>query len=498
MGRRLGMGRGDWGTPLLAGAFLYFVAFVAWQVLGRSDADAVTVVADAGFLPMSLVAAVLAWRVVLTRSIDRRTRRAWAFLGAAFALNLLGDVIWFLYEVVWGRSPFPSPADAPYLLFYLVLLAGLLTFPVAPRSRHERRTLALDIGTVLVAASMAIWYLVLGPTAVAEGSKPLTTMLSVAYPVGDLVLLFGIAAVLTRGSLAESRHALTLLLVGVGGYVVSDVAFGSLSLHDGYRSGDWPDTIAMLATLLVAASAWEQRREALAARVETPQRPVEGRVSLLPSLAIAAVWGMVLYAARDEPLFPLLGLLVGGLLVTLVVLARQLLAVREHAELMELYQDLAGTDVLTGLANRRRFVEEAGERLEVTHRGGVLSSLLMIDVDHFKQVNDGLGHAAGDVVLKIVAQRLRGALRDGEDLIGRFGGDEFVVLMAGSSSLEAEIVAGRLRTALARVREPTPLSISVGVATVATDQLDELLRCADAALYQAKEAGRDRTRVYAG
>lgn len=454
---------------LLVGAFLYFVAFVLWQVLGRSDAAAVTVVADAGFLPMSLVAAVLAWRVALTRSIDRRTRRAWAFLGGAFVLNLLGDSLWFLYEVVWGRSPFPSPADAPYLLFYLVLLAGLLTFPVAPRSRHERRTLALDIGTVLVAASMAIWYLVLGPTAVAEGSKPLTTMLSVAYPVGDLVLLFGIAMVLTRGSLAKSRHALTLLLVGIGGYVVSDVAFGSLSLHDAYRSGDWPDTIAMLATLLVAASAWEQRRAALAGGAEAPQRPVEGRVSLLPWLAIAAVWGMVLYAARAEPLFPLVGLLVGGLLVTIVV-----------------------------LANRRRFVEDAGERLEAAHGGGVPSSLLMIDVDHFKQVNDGLGHAAGDVVLKIVAQRLRGALRDGEDLIGRFGGDEFVVLIADSTAAEAEIVAGRLRTALARVREPTPLSISVGVATIDTDELDELLRCADAALYQAKEAGRDCARVYAG
>ena len=125
---------------LLVGSFLYFVAFVVWQVLGRSDADAVTVVADAGFLPMSLVAAVLAWRVALTRSIDRRTRRAWAFLGGAFVLNLLGDSLWFLYEVVWGRSPFPSPADAPYLLFYLALLAGLLTFPVAPRLRNNSET----------------------------------------------------------------------------------------------------------------------------------------------------------------------------------------------------------------------------------------------------------------------------------------------------------------------------------------------------------------------
>jgi diguanylate cyclase (GGDEF)-like protein len=498
MSQRLRLPRNQWGTLLLAAAGVYFVAFVVWQFFGRSDPDVVTVVADTASLPMSMVAAVLAGRVACTRSIDRRTRRAWAFIAGAFVLNLLGDAIWFLYEVVWGKSPFPSPADAPYLLFYVALFAGLLVFPVAPRSKHERRTLALDVGAVLVAASMAIWYLVLGPTAVAEGSKPLTTALSMAYPVGDLVLLFGIATVMTRGSLDKSRTALTLLLLGIAAFVVSDVAFGSLSLNDAYRSGDWPDTLAMLATLLVAASAWEQRRDALAAPTETPHRPAEGRVSPLPSLAIAAVWGMVLYAARDEPLFPLLGLLVGGLLVTLVVLARQLLAVREHAELMEMYQELAGTDVLTGLANRRRFVEEANERLEHASRAGTQCSLLMVDVDRFKQVNDDLGHAAGDAVLKIVANRLRGALRDQDDLIGRFGGDEFVVLLADSGALEAEIVASRLRTALARVREPTALSISVGVATLATDQLDELLRSADSALYEAKEAGRDCARVYAG
>jgi len=487
--------RPDWGTIVVALGVVYGVVFLGWQLLGRADAHATMVVSDVAFLPVSLLACVLAWRVAATRSIGRSTRRAWFALGLAFALNLLGDLLWFLEEVVLGRSPFPSPADAPYLAFYLALLVGLFLFPVAPRSRQERRRLALDVGTVIVAASMVIWYLVLGPTTAAEGSPVLTTALAAAYPVGDIVLVFGVGAVLARGTLPSSRRALGILLVGIVGYVVADVAFGALSLDGSYRSGDWPDTVWLVSTLLVAVSAWVQRRGAMSGEAPARERPIRSGVSLIPYLAIAAVWGMVLYAARAEPLFPMLGLLTGGLLLTLVVVTRQLLAVRENSELTRLYQELAATDVLTGLPNRRRFWEQASEDLVHDDAARLPTSLLMIDVDHFKAVNDGHGHATGDRLLRAVAERLRASLRH-TDVIARFGGDEFVVLLPACPRGEADVTATRVRASVATLKDPVPVTLSIGTATMVDADLDELLRRADAALYAAKDAGRDCARTF--
>jgi diguanylate cyclase (GGDEF)-like protein len=225
------------------------------------------------------------------------------------------------------------------------------------------------------------------------------------------------------------------------------------------------------------------------------------RVSPLPYAATVATWGTVVYAARHQPVFPLLGVLVGGLLLTFLVFARQIFAVNAHAELMTRYQELAGTDSLTGIYNRRRFLEEAERELARTHRSGESVSLLMIDVDHFKVVNDRHGHIVGDAALEAVANDLRGALREG-DLLGRCGGDEFVALLPGCDAEQAVTVADRVQAR--RVREwepdgtePIQLGLSIGVATAQLATLDSLLVRADEALYEAKEAGRGCTRFAA-
>jgi diguanylate cyclase (GGDEF)-like protein/PAS domain S-box-containing protein len=173
---------------------------------------------------------------------------------------------------------------------------------------------------------------------------------------------------------------------------------------------------------------------------------------------------------------------------------------RTRKEAEQRLSALARTDALTGLANRRHWREVADWQIEAARTGGRKLGVLFLDLDHFKQVNDGLGHAAGDQLLKMVAQRLRAVVRD-SDLVARFGGDEFVVLISELTSREDAAVVGRklieavaqefaLDAAAARV------GLSVGAAVFPDDGAEPraLLQAADNALYTAKAEGRNRVR----
>ncbi|MBM4395781.1 MAG: diguanylate cyclase [Deltaproteobacteria bacterium] len=180
--------------------------------------------------------------------------------------------------------------------------------------------------------------------------------------------------------------------------------------------------------------------------------------------------------------------------------------VRERTALLEeenrALKDLSLVDELTRLNNVRALRTGMKDDYERCVRLGRPVSLLMADVDHFKRVNDEHGHAAGDAVLKRVADVLRTTIR-GADVVARYGGEEFVVLAPGSAEAGATVLAERLRGAVEAASAPNPgpaggtlaVTISIGVAGAAPDEappLDEVLRRADEAMYQAKKAGRNR------
>ncbi len=177
-----------------------------------------------------------------------------------------------------------------------------------------------------------------------------------------------------------------------------------------------------------------------------------------------------------------------------------MLLFKEQAE--DTAQREAATDPLTGIFNRRMLHELGAKEIARSRRSHVPLSILMLDLDHFKKVNDKYGHAAGDEVLRRFVDVTNICLRR-EDILVRYGGEEFCVLLPEVSDVHAEAMAERIRYAIAhatfKYRDQTiPVTVSVGIASLRTDaeeSLEALLQRADEALYAAKNAGRNRVVV---
>ena len=155
---------------------------------------------------------------------------------------------------------------------------------------------------------------------------------------------------------------------------------------------------------------------------------------------------------------------------------------------------LATTDGLTGLKNRRTFSAKLAEEHARAVRYHQPLSLLLLDVDHFKQYNDAYGHPAGDAVLRRVAEALGRTARD-TDMAARYGGEEFAVILPFTDEAGALVMAERVRAAIADSdwgKRPITVSVGIGTLSLDTPTPDSLTGCADRALYQSKEAGRNR------
>ena len=245
-------------------------------------------------------------------------------------------------------------------------------------------------------------------------------------------------------------------------FIVPRATFEEI-IRKGVENGQYPDAIGN-------EEAW------IAERIEMHQNPGEPIEQHLPG----DTWLRVQERRTSE----------GGLVGFRIDITK---LKRQERELVR----LAWTDGLTGALNRHRFMELATNEIDRANRHGNAASLLILDADHFKQINDRDGHAAGDEVLRGMVDRWKRILR-AHDLVGRIGGEEFCVLLPQVGAEGAAKAAEKLRAAVAELPfafegQLLRATVSVGVSTLSPGaELTELMRSADKALYQAKEAGRNR------
>jgi diguanylate cyclase (GGDEF)-like protein/PAS domain S-box-containing protein len=606
---------------------LYAVLYLVWEQSHWGSPTTRALIGNLAFMPLNLGVMTLFALASRQEILDPAVRRALSLLALGGAMVFTGNAISAGYVMTLHDSPPVSWADPFYLSDSLLTLTALLSFPLARRTRMERRKFLLDAAMVLVGGAVAIWYFSVRPTAASQQSSLVVTLLAFAYPLASMLVLLGVTTVLLRRPIDGNRWAFGLLVTGVSVGVVADLTFNLVQLEVGSRSASWADAVFLVCYVMLIGSGelyWRRpvaRREASA----VPFTRFKA-ISPLPYLAVGTTYVLLLVVALRPWSDPISGLALGALLVTGLVVLRQLLTVRENVRLLAehaarqnearfrslvqhssdviivtrpdgtvrfvspsatrvfgydpaamlrktvpellhpddrerattffrhaaqapgvsgpvewrfrqadgswLHAEILATnllndttvrgvvlntrdvserrrleeqlthqafhDPLTGLANRALFRDRVSHALALAERRGSPVTVLFLDLDDFKTVNDSLGHAEGDRLLMAAAERFLACARSA-DTVARLGGDEFAILIEGADGREG--LSDRLAAAMSH---PFSLSgnqvrvtASIGVASAsADDRADDLLRNADMAMYAAKRRGKGRAETY--
>ncbi|MCW6010912.1 EAL domain-containing protein [Micromonospora sp. CPCC 205371] len=485
-------------------------AIVGVNSSGWLPARAVAVLDNGAQLAAALAAiATCAWTARRLTGAERSWRRLMAFGMGGWAF---GQIIWSWYQIFSTEHlPSPSLADFGYLSLPVFALLALLSIaasvprPAAasPQSRHRDRAVLVLDGLIVVASLLVLsWATVLGKVVEAGAETRGAFAVAIAHPITDLVLTAIVVLMFsTRPVPRAYRPQLSLLGLGLVALSLSDCVYAYLVATGAESMSPLANTgfIAGPALIALAGAATVDRQPP--EPVPAPRRRSDWVHLLVPYVPVIATGLLVVIRAFSGHTLSSVEIYVGWLGLGLVV-ARQMVTLVENTALLarvsEGQQRLAYQafhDPLTGLANRALFRERLQHAVDRHRLHGQPVALLFVDLDDFKLVNDGLGHAAGDRLLRAVGDRLQGCVRR-DDVVARLGGDEFAILLDGDPTVP-ERVGERIIAALSEPftvdAHTVRVSGSVGVVVPDAGEMltpDSLLRRADAAMYAGKRRGK--------
>ncbi len=403
-----------------------------------------------------------------------RGRRAWTLIGIALISWGAADTwysiaFWNLDEV-----PFPSIADAFWLLFYPLAMAGVAAL-AATQTRGDRTGLSLLDGLIGALAIGSVGAAVLfGPIVEATGGSTLAIATNLAYPLGDLALIALVVGVMPFLGWQLGR-AWILLTLGIVVFGISDSAYLVRIAEGTYTTGTILDAGWVVGAALMAFAGWQKP-----ARVAVERRTATAWVVFVFPVTFGALAVAVLVYDHFARIHVLALVLAAACL--LAVLGRMTAIFRENLSMIVRSQVEATTDSLTGLANRRRLVADLEQIADE-------ATLLLLDLDGFKSYNDTFGHLAGDALLERLGTALSRSL-DGRATAYRMGGDEFCVLSRREpdSFGLAAVAAGALRES----GDGFEITSSYGIVSLPDEAADTTaaLRLADSRMYAQKQQRR--------
>ncbi|HZT97528.1 MAG TPA: diguanylate cyclase, partial [Chloroflexota bacterium] len=478
---------------------------------------------------------------------------SWFPVALVLALSCLaaGRLVLAVHLAPWAGAA-RLTAQALALAGYPLLLVAVAAFPrPARRPDVPSFRLVLDGAIILAAATTFSWYFVLGPAF--DAHVPARgDVLGVMLPIMDLLLVVALLILSARTPTTPRKREWTAMVSGIALLLFSDSCLEYPPLASNAitatvaHAGGVAAALMLLVSLYLATGESRDRSNRSRDAEASAATPLKNRRlwdGLLPYALIPAA-GFLAFNGWQGGAGPetLGGTLAGGLVLMSLALVRQVVSIREN---VRLYGDLdnayrqsvesadsmrilnaeleqardalssraeslagdnlrlrtqASTDPLTGLSNHRSVVTALDRELERSARYSRACSVLFLDIDHFKAINDNCGHLAGDTVLREIVVPISSALRS-VDVLGRWGGEEFVIVMPETEIGDAMTAADRIREAVGSyhfgVGAGGRLTCSIGVATFPYDAAsrDEVIEAADRAMYAAKRLGRDQVRA---
>ncbi len=597
-------------------AILYALAYAAMMLF-----DAPNMLLHVMLVPPCLAAAWFGGEAA-RRTADRRTRFAWRLVSLALLVQALGDGAWTYFELVGRTTMWDRWSHTPQLICTPLWLAAVLTFPRGVRSKADATRFTLDALTVLSAAAMVVWHFILSPLLLDMSFGREDMEIYTIYAGLDLIMLVAAASMLLQDPGGSLRRSSWWIATGLMVSFIANASWSALSLRYAPTIAQVTDVLRIGGYLMIGLGTCVGWADARGVAPGGRGAQLRARFSIVPYLAVAMGYGLLFVMALRET-YGITDLVLGAVILTGLVMARQLTAVRENMRLYieqtaketearfrslvqhssdvfaildplgiiryvspaaervfgtsadrmvnrtlaELVHEadrgayeahfsasLMGSsstshigcrmirtdgewmrtetvatnlladvnvngivltirdvtervtleehlrhqalhDPLTGLGNRALFQDRVAHGLARAERTNDEVAVVFLDLDNFKEINDSLGHAAGDAVLVQTANRLRTCLRD-SDTAARFGGDEFAILLEQTRG-EGEVmdVAHRISAALGRPLQvegkDVDLNASIGIARAQPQQsADEVLRNADVAMYHAKARGK--------
>ncbi|GAA1821167.1 diguanylate cyclase [Planosporangium flavigriseum] len=495
--------------------FLACVAVAATALVGMYllDLGGLTFQVISAWLSIALCASTMAFYAYrASRIMDRADpqRRFWitfAICGVVWAIGEWAQ----LYGSVIDPHSIASQTGTGIVrtialgVGCLVLSAVVLTYPIPHRSARERLCYWLDLATLIMAAAAIGLFGTVSGIQLDQGDLVRELSVVAAGPLAAMLIAFALGRLFMSGASPFNWH------VGVVSPIAAAVegasrALGPVLARTDRASWILASTLIVHVLLLMVAFAQYNKRYVSGPGMRRAAR--ERPYSLLPYVAIAATYGLLTVTLAVNGLdLRAWVVLVGALASTGLVVARQLAAFADNAQLLKerdalatRLHEMAFTDSLTGLANRALFLDRLGEAVLRSRQDGSRVSVLLVDLDDFKPVNDRFGHAAGDAILIEVAARLRGCVRS-TDVVARLGGDEFAVLLEQAPpdgyTTTAERIVQAISAPFRVAGNDVRVGASVGVAVVRADADDasSLLQRADEAMYTAKLGGKGMFQV---
>ncbi len=372
---------------------VYAILYSAWIYFKWTDPAYEQLIANLGYLPLSFFSAISAIYAANQNQIDQRTRRAWQFIALGLIFSVIGDIIYLVLELSTGIS-FPDVPDFFYLAFYPLVFIGLITIPTYLSDPAQKKTWKLDLAIIITGFTTILWYFIIAPTAASGGEWWFARFVAGAYPAMDMILLASIASLLFRRSEINTRRSLYILGLGLLSYVIADIAYAWLVLHNAYYSGALVDIIWTISYFIIGLAALRQATPYLEDHQTNKAWQTSWRSSILPFLIVLANVIVLLYSVRSGQGTGLekIGLWTGTILTVLLVIIRQVITIRENSRLV--YElSLASDQLRTNAQILEKRVYQRTRELESQTNRLRLTAQIARDAASVRDVNSLLNQA---------------------------------------------------------------------------------------------------------